>query len=446
MSFSIYELFGLAVILYTFLPTLLSHFMYELHWRGQRTSSIVALTFDDGPDPTYTPQVLEILKQYNARASFFLVGRHAEQYPDLVERILTEGHTLGTHGYGHRFSWFQGPLATIREIRQGNQAIARITGKGPLFFRPSWGVCNPFSLIYLWFKNQKILLWSFMSWDWSPVSSPSKITETVLKKIKPGAVVLFHDRCTKPGAGENCPAKMLEALPQVLKALQHRGLHAVGLEELVYKEANMLKRFLLKLWQVWEWCFEKVAGLQPAGDLFRLTVRSYRGAVMELPDGTLLNPGDKVGELHLNNDLLQTISSTTRSIERIGVSVLRETRRSLPLLARAVAQDPAYRSIKALVGITMIHRGTKRLGFSVYDLPPGIRPLIAWYQRWLLFLFHPGGLTHLRKHWNKLVPKKVIISKQELVKRYLLDGVGPLAETPVQPVEVLSPGNWNRAS
>lgn len=140
---------------------------------------------------------------------------------------------------------------------------------------------------------------------------------------------------------------------------------------------------------------------------------------MQLPDGTLLAPGDRVIELHLNNDFLQKLTTTGRSLEATAMALLRETRRSLPLLARTISQDPACQGTKALIGITMIHRGTTQLGFTVYDLSPFIRFMVAWYQRWLLFLLHPGGLSHLRRQWSKLVPKKVVISKQELLRRYL---------------------------
>ncbi|SHE90664.1 polysaccharide deacetylase family protein [Desulforamulus putei] len=429
MSFNIFKLAGLVIFLYMLLPTILGRTLHlGALYRGSKKSGMVALTFDDGPDPRYTPQVLDILKKYQVRASFFLVGRHAEQHPHLVKRIMAEGHSLGTHGYNHRFVWLQNPLSAIQEIRKGIKTIEGITGKVPLFFRPSWGVFNLFTYLYLLLARQRTVLWSLMSWDWHPRSSPDRIHDIVNRKIKAGAVIVFHDRCTKPGAADDGPAKMVEALPKILESLQLKGLRPVSLDEfMLCQDAAILKKCLRGLWQVWEFCFDRLAGLKPVGgqesNLFRLAVRNYRGQQMELPDGTLLLPGDKVGELHFNNEFLQRITATARSLELIGIMLLRETRRSLPLLAKAVSQDPTYQGIKALIGITMIHRGTSQLGFSVYDLTPGIRSIVAWYQRWLLFLLHPGGLSHLRRQWNKLVPKKVVISRQELLKRYLSDGV-----------------------
>ncbi|MEW6697114.1 MAG: polysaccharide deacetylase family protein [Bacillota bacterium] len=429
MSFNIFELAGLVIFFYMLLPTILGRTLRlgTLH-RGSRKSGMVALTFDDGPDPCHTPQVLDILKKHQARASFFLVGRHAAQYPDLVKRMAAEGHSLGTHGYDHRFVWLQNPLSSIREINRGTQIIKDITGKTPLFFRPSWGLFNLPTFLYLFFSRQKTVLWSCMSWDWHPRSTPDSLRHMVDRKVKAGSVVVFHDRCTKPGVADDGPAKMIEALPAILESLQAKGLRTVTLDDFYrYQEIGLMKRFLRNLWQVWEYFFDRLAGLKPVGgqegNLFRLAVRDYRGRMTKLPDGTVLYPGDKVGELHLNNDFLQRITATTRSLELVGIMLLRETKRSLPLLAKTVSQDPSYQGIKALIGVTIIHRGTPQLGFSVYDLPPGIRSLVTWYQRWLLFLLHPGGISHLRRQWDKLVPKRVIISRQELINRYLTEGI-----------------------
>ncbi|WP_003539996.1 polysaccharide deacetylase family protein [Desulfotomaculum nigrificans] len=427
MSLTIYKLLGLAFLLYALVPTILGRILHwGVFWHGDKTCGKVAITFDDGPDPEYTPKLLGILRQYNAKASFFMVGQQAAKYPQLVKQIMADGHTLGTHGYSHRLAWLQGPVCSLREIKKGNQVIQQITGKSPQFFRPSWGVFNLTTLIYFWLTGHKVVLWSFMSHDWSPHTTQTTVVNIVQRKIRSGSVVVFHDRCTRPGADEKGPAKMLEALPKILDHLQQRNLQPVTVDELfTFNRIGLVKRLLRRLWRVWEFGFEKLAGLKPVGgnNLFRLAVRKHRGSVMQLPDGTLLKPGDQIGELHFNNDQLQKINTTARSIEQVGVKLLKEAKNSLPLLAKVVAQDPSYQGVKAFVGITMIYRGSTKLGFSVYDLSPFTRPIVAWYQMWLLFLLHPGGLAHLRRQWDKLVPKKIIISRQELLARYL-DGIG----------------------
>lgn len=425
MSVSPLILLGIAFIVYALLPTLLGRlFSSGSFARDPYKSGQLSLTFDDGPDPLYTPLLLDLLKERNIKATFFLVGKHAEKYPELVLRIHTEGHSIGSHGYKHHFSCLVGPLNSLKDINKGNEILESITGQRPAYYRPAWGVFNLFTLPYLWFSRQKVVLWSIMSWDWCPLFKPSTLTAYVNRKLKPGAVIIFHDRCTKPVAAQNGPQNLLLALPQILDEIKNRQLIPVNLEEF-YKvnKTPVFKIVLLKFWRAWELCFEKLAGLKAVGEennsLFRLAVRCYRGKAMQLPDGTFIKPGDKVGELHLNNDLLHSLSSDNGSIESLAVRMLRETKRSLPLLASVVHQDPAYQGIKALIGITLIHRGTTRLGFSVYDLSPWIESVVAWYQRWLLFLLHPGGLSHLRRQWHKLVPKKVVISKDDLINRYL---------------------------
>lgn len=426
MWLDIFKLAGLLLVIYTILPTILARCLgLGVFASGSKHSGKVALTFDDGPDPYYTGQVLDILKSYQAKASFFLVGQYAKEHPELVKRIKSEGHTIGSHGERHRFCWLQGPLASLREIKQGLASIEGITGERCSFFRPSWGIFNLCSLPYLW-SHRQVVLWSFMSWDWTGKLTPNRLVELVTHKVKPGSNIVFHDRCTGPGAAALGPSHMLEALPQILEHLQAQGLQPVSLDELVlHREVGWFKKSLQNLWQIWELCFGRLAGLKPLGEnqLFRLAVRNYRGSEMRLADGTLVTPGDKVVELHFNNDLLQRMSSTARSLELVGIMLLRETRRSLPLLAKVISSDPNYQGIKAIIGITMIHRGTKQLGFSVYDLSPLLLPLVAWYQRWLMFLLHPGGLSHVRRQWHKLVPKKVVISKKELLQRYLPDDI-----------------------
>lgn len=430
MSFNIFELAGIFILLYMLLPTICGRVLHlGTHYQGHRNIPRVALTFDDGPDPLHTPKVLEILKKHNAHATFFVVGQHAKKHPELVKQVLAEGHSLGTHGFAHRFAWLQGPIGAIQEIRQGEKIIEQITGKPPALFRPSWGVFNIVTYFYLLLKHPQTILWSFMTWDWHSSTTPAEIQALVRTKVKPGSVIVFHDHATKPGATENGPTKMLQALPAILQDLQEKGFEPVTVEDLLApRRPGILKYCLRQIWQVWELAFDKLAGLKPIGDekenLFRLAVRDYRGQTMQLPDGTLLAPGDKVGEIHLNNHFLQHLTSRARSLELTGIMLLRETRRSLPLLARAIVQDPSYQGIKALIGITMIHRGTVQLGFTVHELSPGLRSVVAWYQRWLLYLMHPGGLAHLRRQWHKLVPKKVVISRQELLQRYLREGIG----------------------
>ncbi|VBB08291.1 polysaccharide deacetylase [Lucifera butyrica] len=233
------EFFGIIFLSYAILPTVAAHCLHiGVYWQGDRKSEKVALTFDDGPDPVYTPQILDILNKYNARATFFVVGKHAEKYPDLVRRIISEGHTLGIHGYRHRFAWLLDPVSSIQEIKKGNEVIRKIIGNGPFLFRPAWGVFNLCSLIYLWLSQEKAILWSFFARDWETGATSDSIFNHVICRIKPGSVVVFHDRCTKPWAVEDGPAKTIQALPEILESIQTRGLDPVPVEDLLEFKEN----------------------------------------------------------------------------------------------------------------------------------------------------------------------------------------------------------------
>lgn len=226
-----FELFLLA---YAVLPTLLCRlFHIGVYWRGNQNSDKVSLTFDDGPDPNYTPEILNILKKYNARATFFVVGKHAKNNPQLIARIKAEGHTLGIHGYHHWLAWLLDPISSIKEISKGDQVLKEIIGNHQYLFRPAWGVFNICSLVYLWLSRKKPVLWSFMAKDWENRATPASIFNNVITRIKPGSVIVFHDRCTKPGAAEGGPSKTIQALPKILESIYTIGLQSVPVDELL---------------------------------------------------------------------------------------------------------------------------------------------------------------------------------------------------------------------
>ncbi|HVF39801.1 MAG TPA: polysaccharide deacetylase family protein, partial [Gemmatimonadaceae bacterium] len=103
----------------------------------------VALTFDDGPNPEATPRILDTLKQYGVRATFFVLGRHAERWPELVHRVASEGHQIGNHGYFHRKLHLKSPFYVKRDLGLGKRAIERAAGESPHFFRAPHGFRNP---------------------------------------------------------------------------------------------------------------------------------------------------------------------------------------------------------------------------------------------------------------------------------------------------------------
>lgn len=153
----------------------------------------IALTFDDGPSAAYTPGVLQLLEQYQAKATFFCIGKHIKEHPDLTKTILEKGHLLGNHSYSHsNFFSFFGKKKVIREIKKTNQLLLEATGAGCNLFRPPYGVTNPPIAQAVKACQMQTIGWNIRSFDTS-TKDPGKVINRVISKIKPGAVVLLHD-------------------------------------------------------------------------------------------------------------------------------------------------------------------------------------------------------------------------------------------------------------
>lgn len=164
--------------------------------RGGRAGREVALTFDDGPDERITPRVLDILKEYNIKATFFLVGDKVEQCPELVQRMVAEGHIVANHTYSHRsvFPMSRGEVVA-EELQRCSDAIAKHTGKCPKLFRPPFGVTNPIIAKVLKTKGLHTIGWSVRSLDTVAKHSREYICNRVVSRLHNGAVILLHDRC-----------------------------------------------------------------------------------------------------------------------------------------------------------------------------------------------------------------------------------------------------------
>lgn len=185
-----------------------------------------------------------------------------------------------------------------------------------------------------------------------------------------------------------------------------------------------------RLWRLWEKAFEMLARIEDPGgaDCFlRLALRRYRGPLRVLPDGTRLAGGDLVGELHIKNEYVQSLTGGGEAGRSVALT-LKVARHSLAVLAAVVRDDPRYRDIKALVGYTMLHRGIKRVGFSVFELSLGMRIATAIYERWLIVLYHRDGWRHVRRYWHKLVPKLVVLSRGQLMGWLGVQRGGPAEE------------------
>ncbi|MEK4250661.1 polysaccharide deacetylase family protein [Paenibacillus sp. FSL W7-1287] len=366
---------------YAFIPGLLSRvFGYRVFKKGDARNEL-ALTFDDGPDPIYTEQLLNLLKKYNAKGTFFVVGVHAEQYPELLLRMKEEGHTIGVHNYEHKTNWFMRPKTVKKHIELTNDIIEKVTGERSIYYRPPWGIMNLFD--YRNVSKLHIVLWSSLFGDWSEKITADKLKKRMLKKVAPGEVLLLHDCGRTLGADVDAPRNMLIALEAYLKAATEKGLKMVTIDELIALSEGKLKqkrslgkRMLIKLWLGWETLFHKVMKLKAVkvedGSMLHYRLITYKGEEISMHQDDVLSNGDLIAELHFDNRKLSEIAFTSKNPLVVAVKTIREVERALPKLATMLAAEQQAKHIKAIQGITMINRGADKLGFSIHSMPEGL--------------------------------------------------------------------------
>lgn len=208
-----------------------SQFFAPVVSRLAHAERAVALTFDDGPDTVFTPRILDVLAAHGAKATFFVVGERAARYPDLIRRMRDEGHSVGTHTQHHRLRFHFGSPAYIRkEIDDAVDVVAGILERRPRLFRPPQGLRTPlFSSAWRTLRGLVCVTWSVRGLD-SLATTSHAIVRRVENRLEPGAIVALHDGTGLGGGTDREPT--IAALPKILTACRHRGLHCVSLEEL----------------------------------------------------------------------------------------------------------------------------------------------------------------------------------------------------------------------
>ncbi len=210
----------------------------EVLWDIQTQEKVIAITFDDGPDDKYTNQVLDLLEEYDAKATFFVIGKSVEKYPEVVLRQFEEGHELANHTYTH-------PLKTTlekieEEIQQTNDIIYSITGYKPKLFRPVGGIYTDGMIDVAVKHGFTVIIWSWHqdTQDWKN-PGVNKIVKKVLNGTKPGDVILFHD-------GGSNRTQTVEALKEILPSLKKQGYKFVTISEMLEMKNNMQRNEVKK--------------------------------------------------------------------------------------------------------------------------------------------------------------------------------------------------------
>lgn len=200
---------------------------------GSKKQKIIALTFDDGPHPTYTPQILDLLQENNAKATFFVLGMYAQKYPDIIKRQAKEGHEIGNHTFSHIDVNKVSKEKVVDEFLTTQEIITSLTGIKPKVFRPPYGLYNTKVMDIAIESKCSIILWSTFqdSKDWSN-PGVDQIVNTTFSELENGDIILFHDYVYKE------ESHTVEALKTILPELKKKGYQFVTISELLELSEN----------------------------------------------------------------------------------------------------------------------------------------------------------------------------------------------------------------
>jgi len=206
-------------------------------YRVHESAKLVALTFDDGPSPVWTPQILDALKRAHVKATFFMLGEHVERYPEIARRVAAEGHEIGNHSYDHHVLLFYRNDQMEKEIRRGEAAIRDVTGKTTVYFRPpkSWLTTREKNTINA--MGYRVVLWSLNSKDWVTFDDRYMVPYLV-NNVRPGDIILFHDSggVFKPEGGDR--HQTVQTIPRLIEELRKKGYTFVTITELLEDGGN----------------------------------------------------------------------------------------------------------------------------------------------------------------------------------------------------------------
>lgn len=378
--------------------------------RGIAGQGRVSLTFDDGPSPV-TPLVLDALRAAGVRATFFLVAERARAHPEIVTRILAEGHEVAYHGRRHVHAALIPVFGAHAEILAGLTELDGLTGgRRTGYVRPPHGAASWAWARALRDSRARMVLWSLDGKDYRADMSSAAIASHVSMQARDGDIVDLHDAGGAPGA----PERTLAALPAMIAGLRRRGLEPVPLGTLLGQGEEPVT-WGIRLWEVWEGLFARMERSIPVGieGLMAISVRTYRGPDLHLPDGRVIRRGVRAGEIHLGNYAISRLAGGTRETFRL----LRLVRTTMDTLADMVADD-VFPGVEVFFGTSLLGRAADVVGLHAQDVSRSVGVRVnSLYMRLLLRIYHPDGAARLARRAEALVPMLCYVSADELRAR-----------------------------
>lgn len=211
-----------VVLCYSVVPNLLTRLFHLGVIRQGPAESVVSLTFDDGPDPKYTPELLDALAQARVHATFFVIAEKALKNPDIVQRMLEGGHDVEVHGDRHLFVPWLLPGTALRQVLGAADKLEHRFGIQVRCYRPTWGLCNAIAWLSRVRRRVRLITWTIMVGDWR-VTPSEELLDRILTRLHKGAVIVLHDSDETFGAQLGAPKNVVQLIPELADEVRRRG-------------------------------------------------------------------------------------------------------------------------------------------------------------------------------------------------------------------------------
>jgi len=229
---SIVAVFSFLAACYFAVPFGIKYILRALFLIKIPSDEVAYLTFDDGPDPDYTDALLDVLHSHNVKASFFVLGSKIADNPDILVRMVDDGHLIGEHGFRHLHPWKSAPTSFMADMLKMHRTFKAVNGNNPIrYYRPTYGKLNLINLIYLSVFRKRVIFWNLDPEDYNCADSDN-IVEFIEQNIRPGSVILLHD-----GRNEfsKYPADItVKAVTRIIEILKNSGYDFKTVDE-IYK-------------------------------------------------------------------------------------------------------------------------------------------------------------------------------------------------------------------
>lgn len=217
---------ALIFLIHSIIPTYYNKLLNKNVLKNMTGKNEIALTFDDGPDRRYTEKLLDVLKENDIKAMFFVVAKNAEKEPEIIKRMLRENHVVGLHSLEHKNAWLYSYNYVKKDFIESKNIMKNL-GVDVNYYRPPWGHTNIFSTQFVKKYNLKMTLWDVMAEDWSKDSTVDIIVNKLMNRTKENSIICLHDAGENSGGAVGAPERTIEALKIAIPKLKASGFKFV---------------------------------------------------------------------------------------------------------------------------------------------------------------------------------------------------------------------------